>query len=65
VAGTITAIAQIVRGDREFDVTKVHNYLLSYDDVHNLLERLKAMKLEEIMALGIPEGRADVIPMGT
>ncbi|MWV54231.1 Ppx/GppA family phosphatase [Chlorobium phaeovibrioides] len=65
VAGTITAIAQIVQGDREFDVTKVHNYLLSYNDVHNLLERLKEMKLEEITALGIPEGRADVITMGT
>ncbi|MEI8032444.1 MAG: Ppx/GppA phosphatase family protein [Chlorobiaceae bacterium] len=65
VAGTLTTIAQVALGLKEFDPLKVHNYALRYTDVHALLERLKTAGMEEIIAMGIPEGRADVITMGT
>lgn len=64
VAGTLTTIAQVCLGDRHFDAAKVQGYRLEYDAVHELLDRLRAMKLDEIVALGIPEGRADVFTMG-
>jgi exopolyphosphatase/guanosine-5'-triphosphate,3'-diphosphate pyrophosphatase len=65
VAGTLTTIAQISMGDRRFNPEKVHGYRLRYDHVHRLLERLRSASLHEVVALGIPEGRADVILMGT
>lgn len=65
VAGTLTTIAQISMGDRIFKPERVHGFRLRYDDVQRLLERLRSAPLHEIVALGIPEGRADVILMGT
>lgn len=65
VAGTLTTLAQLAQGSKEFDPEKVHGYRLSYDDVRRTLERLKGSSNEEIMAMGVPEGRADVITMGT
>ncbi len=65
VAGTLTTIAQVALGLKEFDGLKVHNHALLYSDVHALLERLKTASIDEIVAMGIPEGRADVITMGT
>ena len=65
VAGTLTTIAQVSMGDLKFDPQKVHGFRLEYEQVHELLERLRRMPLPEIISLGIPEGRADVITMGT
>jgi len=65
VAGTVTTIAQESQGLKHFDALKVHNYPLQYQDVHAFLEKLTVSTLEEILALGIPDGRADVITMGT
>ena len=65
VAGTLTTIAQVSMGELRFSAEKVQGYRLGYDQVHCLLERLRTMSLPEIAALGIPEGRADVITMGT
>ncbi|NTU67780.1 MAG: Ppx/GppA family phosphatase [Chlorobiaceae bacterium] len=65
VAGTLTTIAQVCMGELRFDPKKVHGYRLGYDQVHRLLERLRPMPLPAVVALGIPEGRADVILMGT
>lgn len=65
VAGTLTTIAQVSLGDRRFNADKVQGFKLEYDHVHRLLERLRPMRLQEVIALGIPEGRADVILMGT
>ena len=64
VAGTITTIAQVDQGLKHFDALKVHNYPLTYEEVHAFLDRLKKSTLEQIIELGIPEGRADVITMG-
>ena len=65
VAGTLTTIAQVCLGDQHFDAGRVQGYRLEYNAVHELLERLRTMTLNEIVALGIPEGRADVFTMGT
>ncbi len=65
VAGTLTTIAQVTQGLKHFDALKVHNFPLLYTDVHAFLEKLKESSLEDIISLGIPEGRADVITMGT
>ncbi len=65
VAGTLTSIAQLAQGLKHFDAMKVHNYALGYQNVHSILETLKKSTLEEIIELGVPEGRADVITMGT
>ena len=65
VAGTLTTIAQVTQGLKHFDAEKVHNFPLRYTDVHAFLEQLKEMNLKNIISRGIPEGRADVITMGT
>ncbi len=65
VAGTLTTIAHLVSGEKEFDPEKVHNYPLRYDQVKQLLEELQSLTVEQITRKGIPEGRADVITMGT
>lgn len=65
VAGTLTTIARIVSGQKEFDPEKIHNYPLHYEQVTRLLEELKSLSVEEIIKKGVPEGRADVITMGT
>jgi len=65
VAGTLTTIAQVSLGLKRFDAFKVHNYPLSFHEVRAFLEHLKKSNLEQIIQLGIPDGRADVITMGT
>lgn len=65
VAGTLTTIAQVSQELKRFDPLKVQNYRLAYDEVHRMLETFRQITQEEIMAMGIPEGRADVITMGT
>ena len=65
VAGTLTTIAQVTQGMKHFDARTIHNFPLRYNDVHAFLEKLKKCNLEDIIRLGIPEGRADVITMGT
>lgn len=65
VAGTLTTIAQVTMGDLRFDPEKVQGFRLEFDQVHRLLERLRLLPLSAVVALGIPEGRADVILMGT
>lgn len=65
VAGTLTTIAKVVSGQEEFDPAKIHNYPLRYEQVRQLLEELKSLTVDQIINKGIPEGRADVITMGT
>ncbi len=64
VAGTLTTIAQVSQGLKHFDAMRVQNYRLSFTEVDQLLDQLRNNSLEKIIALGIPEGRADVITMG-
>ena len=64
VAGTLTTLAQLAMGSRIFVAEEVHRFSLSYTEADILLEKLLQMDLTEIVALGVPEGRADVLPMG-
>ncbi|NTV07154.1 MAG: Ppx/GppA family phosphatase [Chlorobium limicola] len=64
VAGTLTTIAQVSQGLKHFDAMRVQNYRLSFAEVNRLFGQLGNNSLEEIIAQGIPEGRADVITMG-
>jgi exopolyphosphatase / guanosine-5'-triphosphate,3'-diphosphate pyrophosphatase len=65
VAGTLTTIAAVACGLETFDPEQIHDYPLTWGTVNGLLETLRHASLESIMQLGIPEGRADVITMGT
>lgn len=65
VAGTLTTIAKVVSGLEVFDPEKIHNYPLRYDQVTLLLEELQSLSVEQIIDKGVPQGRADVITMGT
>ncbi len=65
VAGTLTTIAAVVSGLEQFDPEKIHNCRLTCAEVDTLLEQFRHQTVEEIMERGIPEGRADVITMGT
>ena len=65
VAGTLTTIAQLCMGDRHFDPERVQGYRVSFRQAQRILEELRALELHEVVALGIPEGRADVILTGT
>ncbi len=64
VAGTLTTIAKIVSGQKEFVPEKIHNYPLRYEQVRQLLDELKTLTIDQIIDKGVPEGRADVITMG-
>lgn len=65
VAGTLTTIAKLVSELNEFDPAKIHNFPLRYNQVRHLLEELKSSTVKQIIDKGVPEGRADVITMGT
>lgn len=65
VAGTLTTIAQVCLGDRHFSADRVHGFRLEYEAVRRVLDLLRPMTLPEVVELGIPEGRADVILMGS
>ncbi|MBN1278524.1 MAG: Ppx/GppA family phosphatase [Chlorobiaceae bacterium] len=64
VAGTLTTLAQVSQRLKQFDALKVQNYPLTFAEVDRMLEKFRSCSLEEIVALGIPKGRADVITMG-
>ncbi|ANT65924.1 Ppx/GppA phosphatase family protein [Prosthecochloris sp. CIB 2401] len=65
VAGTITTLEALALGLREFRAEDIHGKSLRYTDVLELLELFRRSTTEEIVARGVPEGRADVITMGT
>ena len=65
VAGTLTTIASVSSGLETFDPGNIHGYRLRYEQVRDLLNEFSSSSLERIMERGVPEGRADVITMGT
>jgi exopolyphosphatase/guanosine-5'-triphosphate,3'-diphosphate pyrophosphatase len=65
VAGTITTIAALDAGLISYDHDVVHGYTLSAAAVRSWSERLNAMTVDEVKALGpVAPGRADVIGAG-
>jgi exopolyphosphatase / guanosine-5'-triphosphate,3'-diphosphate pyrophosphatase len=65
VAGTVTTLATLDLGDREYDPARTHGYRVPLASVEAQLERLAAMTTEERLASsGIEPGRAPVIVAG-
>ena len=65
VAGTITTIAALDAGLREYDSEVVHGYELPAEGVETWARRLNGMTTDEIKGLGpVNPGRADVIGAG-
>ena len=65
VAGTVTTLATLDRGDLEYDPQRTHGYRIARTSVERELERLAAMTLEERLRVpGIEPGRAPVIVAG-
>lgn len=62
VAGTPTTIAQVELGG--FDPAKIDGYILNQQGLQTWLDKLTPMSVAEKIALGYPEGRADVIIVG-
>lgn len=66
VAGTVTSLAILAQGLREFSLDAVTNYRLTYDAVDALFRRLGSMSVHDIRQLSsVMEGRSDVIVAGT
>ena len=65
VAGTITTLATLDRGDSEYDPERTHGHVLPFAAVEAQLERLAALTTEERLAVpGLEPGRAPVIVAG-
>lgn len=65
VAGTITTLAALSLGLDAYDGERVHGSRMSIDDVTAWTDRLNAMTVAEIRALGpVEPGRADVLGAG-
>lgn len=66
VAGTVTTLAAIAQNLPTFDLEKIGGYVLTYEVVGNLLQKLCSMALEEIRRIpSMAPGREDVITAGT
>jgi len=65
VAGTVTTLATLDRGDAEYDPGRTHGHRIARTSVERELERLAAMTLEERLRVpGLEPGRAPVIVAG-
>jgi exopolyphosphatase / guanosine-5'-triphosphate,3'-diphosphate pyrophosphatase len=63
--GTITTLAAVILGLREYDPDAIHHARISSSDVSKATERLKRMRVHEVRRLAAVEaGRADVITAG-
>ena len=65
IGGTATTVAAIYHRLCIYDPEKVHNTVISFDYLQNLLIKLKSMSVEERYDVkGLQKERADVIPAG-
>lgn len=65
VAGTVTTIAAVVRGDRSYDAESVHGLRLSSEQLADCLAQLSSCDLERRREIpGLDPARADVIIAG-
>lgn len=63
--GTITTIAALEQGLKKYIPEKINGYLLYYDKIKKILDKLMKMKINEIEQLPCLEpGRADVLIAG-
>lgn len=65
IGGTATTIAAMYHELCIYDPEKVHNTVIAFDYLQNLLEQLKNMSVEQRYEVkGLQKERADVIPAG-
>ncbi|OGO76744.1 MAG: hypothetical protein A2Y23_05730 [Clostridiales bacterium GWB2_37_7] len=65
IGGTATTIAAIYHSLCIYEPQKVHNTVITFDYLQNLLEKLKNMSVEQRYHVkGLQKERADVIPAG-
>jgi exopolyphosphatase/guanosine-5'-triphosphate,3'-diphosphate pyrophosphatase len=65
VAGTVTTMAALVLGLREYRADAIHGSIMTADQIHELTERLLTMTREQRAALPVMHpGRVDVIGGG-
>ena len=65
VGGTMTSIVSMLLELEPYDAEKVQGYVLAYEDLHTLRERLTGMSYEERTKLpGLARERADIIVAG-
>jgi exopolyphosphatase/guanosine-5'-triphosphate,3'-diphosphate pyrophosphatase len=65
IAGTVTTIAAVALGLKEYDAKLVHGHHLTHDEVTRTLLKLASIPLAERKKIpGLEEGRADVIFAG-
>ena len=65
VGGTMTSIVSMLLELEPYDAEKVQGYVLAYEDLHSLRERLTGMSYEERTKLpGLARERADIIVAG-
>ena len=65
VAGTVTTLATLDRGDAEYDPERTHGHRLARESVDRQLERLASLtNAERLQVPGIEPGRAPVIVAG-
>ena len=65
IGGTATTIAAIYHSMCIYDPVMVHNTVIAFDYLQDLLAQLKAMSIEERYEVkGLQKERADVIPAG-
>lgn len=66
VAGTVTTVAAIALGLREYDSERVDGAVITAEQVAHVSERLLSMSRDERLALpGVEPGRVDVIGAGS
>ncbi|MCS7014222.1 MAG: Ppx/GppA phosphatase family protein [Chloroherpetonaceae bacterium] len=64
VAGTIVTLGQLCKGLRHFS-PEIHGTVMQYADIHRLQQLFAQTSTEEIIQMGVEQGRADVILAGT
>jgi exopolyphosphatase/guanosine-5'-triphosphate,3'-diphosphate pyrophosphatase len=64
VAGTVVTLAAQAQGLKTFVNDKLHGYALAYSSVEDELLFFKTHTVDDIVAIGIERGRADVITAG-
>jgi exopolyphosphatase/guanosine-5'-triphosphate,3'-diphosphate pyrophosphatase len=66
VAGTPTTLAAMTQELTKFEKEKVHNFILEFNTINKIFNKIKTLTVEEIKSLkGIHPERADIITAGT
>jgi len=66
VAGTITTLAMVDRGEREITIDNINGYLMSFVSISNILNDMKKLTVNDIEnKYFVKKGRSDIIFAGT